>query len=319
MCGDPQVSIICNVYNHGKYVRDALEGFISQKTNFTFEVLVHDDASTDDSAAIIREYEQKYPDLIKPIYQTVNQYSQKVLIDRTFQLPRIKGKYVATCEGDDYWTDPMKLQKQYDFMEAHPEYALCTSSADWLDMRSGKILNLCKTEQDRDVSMEEIILETKGRPFQYATFFTRTEIRCTMPKWTWAFGVGDTPLALHAATCGKVRMLSDCMAVYRNNAPDSWTSRISTDNARKIAAFNKMIGGLEAFNEATNHVHDEVVSLRIKRLRYFIARSNRDWKAMRSSELREIYEARGFKGRMSDALYCIDPRLQMFITRILTR
>ena len=211
----------------------------------------------------------------------------------------------------------MKLQKQYDFMEAHPEYTLCTCSVDWLDMRSGKVINLCKTERDRDVSLEEILLETKGRPFQYATFFTKAEIMRTMPQWTRLFGIGDTPLALHAATCGKVRMLSDCMAVYRNNAPDSWTSRVSTDNERKIAAFNKMIGGLEAFNEATDHVHDEVVALRIKRLRYFIARLNRDWKALHSGELREIYNSKRFLARMSDFLFCKCPSLQQLITKLL--
>ena len=106
------VSVICLAYNHGKYVRETLEGFVSQKTDFPFEVIVHDDASTDNTADIIREYEKKYPDIIKPIYQVQNQYSQKVDIYKEFELPRMSGKYVAFCEGDDYWSDPYKLQKQ---------------------------------------------------------------------------------------------------------------------------------------------------------------------------------------------------------------
>ena len=124
----PLVVIKCLVYNHEPYLRDCLEGFVMQQTNFPYVAIVHDDASTDNSALIIREYAEKYPDIIKPIYETENQYSKQdgslgrimsAAIDAT------GAKYVAMCEGDDYWTDPLKLQKQVDFMEANPEYVLC--------------------------------------------------------------------------------------------------------------------------------------------------------------------------------------------------
>ena len=118
------VSIKCAVYNHEPYLRQCLEGFVMQKTNFRFEAIVHDDASTDGSAAIIREYADKYPEIIKPIYETENQYSKhdgtlSMIIDSA-----CKGKYIAMCEGDDYWIDPLKLQKQVDFMEEHLDYTL---------------------------------------------------------------------------------------------------------------------------------------------------------------------------------------------------
>mgnify|MGYP003300985894 CR=1 FL=1 len=128
MINDIIVTIQCIVYNHEPYLRDCLEGFVMQQTDFLFVAIVHDDASTDGSAAIIREYEERYPDIIKPIYETENQYSKhdgslgrimNAAIDAT------GAKYVAMCEGDDYWTDPLKLQKQVDFMEANPEYGLC--------------------------------------------------------------------------------------------------------------------------------------------------------------------------------------------------
>ena len=111
------VSIRCLVYNHEPYLRQCLEGFVMQKTNFRFEAIVHDDASTDGSAKIIREYAEKYPDIIKPIYETENQYSK-----RDGSLTRImntacRGKYIAICEGDDYWIDPLKLQKQVSILE----------------------------------------------------------------------------------------------------------------------------------------------------------------------------------------------------------
>ena len=121
-----KVSIICNAYNHEKYIRDALDGFLMQKTNFAFEILIHDDASTDSTADIIREYEAKYPDIVIPIYQAENQYSKGGGITEKFQFPRVNCDFVAICEGDDYWIDENKLQKQYDAMMAHPECDICT-------------------------------------------------------------------------------------------------------------------------------------------------------------------------------------------------
>lgn len=120
------VSIITLTYNHEPYIRECLDGILMQQTSFKFESLIHDDASTDNTANIIREYATKYPNIIKPIYQTENQYSQKVPIGCTYLYPRAQGKYIALCEGDDYWTDPLKLQKQVDFLESHPDYVMCS-------------------------------------------------------------------------------------------------------------------------------------------------------------------------------------------------
>lgn len=120
----PLVSIDCITYNHAPYIRECLEGFLMQKVDFNYEILIHDDASTDGTADIIREYEAKYPDIIKPIYQKENQYSKGIPISITYQFPRAKGKYVALCEGDDYWTDPYKLQKQVGFLEKNSNYGI---------------------------------------------------------------------------------------------------------------------------------------------------------------------------------------------------
>lgn len=123
---DIVVTILTLAYNHEPYIRQCLDGIVMQQTTFKFELLIHDDASTDGTADIIREYESKYPNIIKPIYQKENQYSKKIPIGVTYLYPRAKGKYIALCEGDDYWTDPLKLQKQVDFLEANPEYVMCS-------------------------------------------------------------------------------------------------------------------------------------------------------------------------------------------------
>ncbi len=117
----PKVSVLVITYNHGKYIREALDGILMQKVNFHYEVVIHDDASPDNTQNIIREYEKKYPDIIKVIYQAENKYSKG---ESAFQyyVDYLIGEYIAICEGDDYWTNPNKLQKQVDFLDKNPEY-----------------------------------------------------------------------------------------------------------------------------------------------------------------------------------------------------
>ena len=126
---DPQpiLAIRCLTYNHGKYIRQCLEGFVMQKTTFPFIAIVHDDASTDDTPEIIKKYEKRYPNIIKPIYEAENQYSKRNgSIDKCLEEATPESvKYIAICEGDDYWIDPNKLQKQVDFLESHSEYIFC--------------------------------------------------------------------------------------------------------------------------------------------------------------------------------------------------
>ena len=147
---DILLAISCLVYNHATYLRQCLDGFIMQQTNFRFVAIVHDDASTDHSAEIIREYAAKYPDILRPIYETENQWSKsdgsltKIMdaaIDAT------GAKYVAICEGDDYWTDPLKLQKQVDFLEEHSDYSMCFHSA--------KVLNETVLKYEPDFERQE--------------------------------------------------------------------------------------------------------------------------------------------------------------------
>ncbi|SFF46453.1 glycosyltransferase family 2 protein [Sunxiuqinia elliptica] len=121
----PVVSICCITYNHQKYIRKALEGFLLQKTNFPIEVIIHDDASNDGTDEIIKEYSERYPELFITILQTENQWSQGIRPSPTYVWPRARGKYIALCEGDDYWTDPNKLQRQVDFLEENPEFSFC--------------------------------------------------------------------------------------------------------------------------------------------------------------------------------------------------
>jgi len=166
MQGDPLVSIRCAVYNHEPFLRQCLDGFVMQQTTFPFEAIVHDDASTDGSAAIIREYAEKYPDIIKPIYETENQYCKhygslmKIIDDHIHPA----AKYIAVCEGDDYWTDPNKLQLQVDFLESHPDYVITSHDFSVFD-NNKKRIKYSGNEIYKDFSFDE-----KYKGYEYCTF-----------------------------------------------------------------------------------------------------------------------------------------------------
>ena len=133
------VSICCLTYNHAPYVRKCLDGFLMQQVDFPIEIIIHDDASADGTQNILREYQKKYPDLFHLILQTENQYSKGKQVAMEFLFPKVKGKYIAFCEGDDYWTDSHKLQKQVDFLEAHPDHSLCCHATKQYIQRTGEL------------------------------------------------------------------------------------------------------------------------------------------------------------------------------------
>ncbi|KAA6338333.1 putative glycosyltransferase EpsE [termite gut metagenome] len=210
------VSICCITYNHEPYIRQCLEGFMTQKTSFLFEVLIHDDASTDGTADIIHEYESKYPDIIKPIYQKENQYSKGVRISWVFNFPRAKGKYIALCEGDDYWIDPLKLQKQVDFLENNPEYGMVYSLAKIFVEKKQcfrkKLFGTPPKETFRELLYGNVIptLSVVCKK-QYIDSYI-DEIFPYAEKWK----MGDYPLWLYISKHSKIRCLDEITGVYRH-------------------------------------------------------------------------------------------------------
>lgn len=154
----PLVSISCITYNHELYIRDSLEGMLMQQCDFDFEILIHDDASTDNTQKIIKEYQEKYPNIIKPIFQKENQYSKgKRGFNATYNFTRAKGKYIAICEGDDYWTDPLKLQKQVDFLEANNEFSFCAHYVNAVDAENNLLEKAILADNDRFFSKAGVL------------------------------------------------------------------------------------------------------------------------------------------------------------------
>lgn len=151
------VSVLCTVYNHRAYIRQCLEGILMQQASFRYEVIVHDDASTDGTQEIIKEIELEFPGIIKPIYQETNGYGTERNAKAKFDA--IRGKYIAFCEGDDYWTDPLKLQKQIDFLETHPKYVFSCHRFKIYDQNNNRFLS--EYANDYYVNNENLIIDTK--------------------------------------------------------------------------------------------------------------------------------------------------------------
>lgn len=265
------VSVVCLAFNHGKYIRQTLEGFVTQETDFPYEVFVHDDASTDNTADIIREYAQKYPRIIKPILQKENQHSQKVYIPKAFILPRIQGKYVALCEGDDYWTDRHKLQKQVDAMTQNPDCSMCVhkvievhedGTADGVtfpraDVKGGKLLSRTFLEIGKEYSFHTSSYFFRGE--EYRSYVSNK------PEFVRKCDVGDETYMLYFGNAGNVFYIDDPMSCYRRGVAGSWTVANLT-NIHKLASHgHSMIDTLISFDEYSGGKYHDICAERISR------------------------------------------------------
>ncbi|MBQ7536232.1 MAG: glycosyltransferase family 2 protein [Stomatobaculum sp.] len=329
------VSICAVCYNHAPYLRQALNGFLSQKLtyadpetkeerHFEIEILIHDDASTDGSADIIREYQERFPETVKPILQSENQYSQGIInISGAFNFPRAKGKYITLMDCDDYWQSKEKLSLQVGWMEAHPECQLCVHAAE-VRNDNGDLVdkNLMRPfRHDKDLTAEELI--DKAGSFPFGSMMLRREVVETLPEYYVNCPVGDRPLELMAAErffrlkktehdvvdeAGNVistassnndtaaaHYIDRPLSVYRFNGAGSWTSSMKDDDPeayreKQDTYARQMREMYEGFDRATDGAfHKECVSAS-NRL-YFLTRVNlRDFKMIFLPRFRRFYK-----------------------------
>jgi len=256
---NPLVSICSLAYNHEPFIRQCLDGFMMQNTNFPFEVLIHDDASTDGTADIIREYEAKYPDIIKPIYQTENQYSKGCDICSNYLFSRAKGKYIALCEGDDYWTDPYKLQRQVDFLEAHEVASMCFHDAKKIDLIGNKKGDFRRYNKDQYASVENLIVGGGGF-CPTASLVFRTQCISDYPDFCKNCFVGDYPLQLYLSFKGKIYYFDNKMSIYRKGVPNSFTQTYSKiDYSIRIEKMIDTFKMLDGINALFNYKYSSVI------------------------------------------------------------
>ena len=285
-------SISCLTFNHGAYIRQALDSFLMQKTNFEYEILVHDDASTDGTGDILREYGEKYPDKVRPLIQKENQYSQGIdNISGAFNFPRVRGKYIFMCDGDDYWLSPDKMQKQVDYLEAHPECTLCIHSAKiHLVGRALTEGQMRPYRGNRVITPEEIVDKPSGYAMSSMAFPSRLVKK--LPDYYVDCPVGDTPLQMMAAAHGSGYYMDEPMSAYRVGVAGSWTTEgKSGDYARKQQAYwERMKKVYQEFDAATEGRLKEAAESAAKRTYYLTMVNTRQFHEIMNPEYRRYYK-----------------------------
>lgn len=253
------VSIKCMVYNQERYVSRCLEGMLLQRTEFPFEIIIHDDCSTDGTTKIIKEFAQKNSDIIKPIFEGQNQYSVIGFrgINKIMK-PHYRGYYIAECEGDDYWTDPYKLQKQIDYMETHPDCMLTFHRAKckWEGKDTEQYTYEMDVCEDRDYDSTELM---EHWIVPCASMVYRREVIDYPIKHRERFFSGDDVLYYSAAEMGTVHGFSDVMSVYRVHA-DSVSRNKERENYR-----------LKVYPDHYINIYRNFPSIDRKKLRHRIA------------------------------------------------
>lgn len=260
------ISICCITYNHENYIRETLNGFVMQKTNFNYEVLIHDDASTDKTPLIIKEFEKKYPSLIKPIYQKENQYSKGILISAKYNFPRAKGRYIAICEGDDHWTDPNKLFKQVSALEANPEINISYHPVSCIGVGNLDITTLGAANNKSGIIEPKELLKQGLHNMPSCSLMIRTSILRDPQHKEFIEKHGTSFfLKLLPAHPNGAFLINEIMGNYRVGAPGSHTQR-TKDNFK--LAYKYLISVNKAFylaNKITKHAYSDEISSITKR------------------------------------------------------
>lgn len=317
------VSVLCTAYNHEKYIGKCLEGFVKQKTKFSYEVLVHDDASTDGTATIIRNYEKEYPNIIRPIYQKENQFSRGIAITREIIFPKSRGKYVAICEGDDFWTDPYKLQKQIDALEKHTDCEMCVCRVERVSEDEGKVLGYCPgfplnegiIPSDRfiNIILREYAFHTSSYVFRARLYKEYVE---HLPEFARECPVGDEAYMLYFGSHGNVYYCEDTMSCNRRGSIGGWNERTWSDRLRRRRYYEGMIKTYKSFDDYTHGQYHIQCNQKIFMENYFLAERPDDFIKLLMAEDRLFFkQSFRTKMRVLTGAFC-NPLLKLYYKTI---
>lgn len=278
----PLVSISCITYNHGKYIEDCLKGFLMQKTDFPFEILIHDDASSDGTIEVIQHY-AKQNSCIKPIIQKENQYSQGQRgMNIKYNFPRAKGEFIALCEGDDIWLDPLKLQKQVDIMEKNPKISACFTNALIINEQGDKINSFMKSSSDRSFNTRDI-LQRGGGMYPTASLMFRNE-EVEYPDFLYKASAGDFFLLLFLAERGEIFLLNHETCGYRIHGQGVYTELINHPHRHNKFSLST-IELLDTFNKYSHYKHEMEIKKKQSKLVKFVRLRNKRRKLGQEEEI----------------------------------
>lgn len=222
----PIVSVLCLTYNQKEYVRQCLDGFLMQKTNFEYEILINDDASNDGTTEVLKEYQKKYPKIISIYTHSVNQYSKNANnMYVRYLFPKAKGRYIALCDGDDYWTDPNKLQRQVDFLEKNQDYSMCFHPVKVVFENHEEPDSIYPINDNKDdFTLKELL---KSNFIQTNSVMYRKQNYVGMELDVMP---GDWYMHLYHAQFGKIGFINKTMSVYRRQPNGIWWESYHNQN-----------------------------------------------------------------------------------------
>ncbi|MBK2297078.1 MULTISPECIES: glycosyltransferase family 2 protein [Francisella] len=258
----PLLSVYCATYNHEKYISQAIDSFLMQETDFPFEIIINDDCSKDNTAKIVSEYYAKYPNIIRPIFQTENQNSIGLTPFVDIMMPISKGRYIATCEGDDYWTDPLKLQKQVDFLESHPNFMGCVHATRIVEEYEETLDIIPHNAHKADVftfenySKAECYFHTSSCVYRY-----ESKYKSQVDEY-FKYACGDWYFSMVFSSFGPIKYIDEVMSVYRIHGQGMWSTKAKDD--KEFANILLCIKAADVFPEKYQQNFYEIILNSIK-------------------------------------------------------
>jgi len=294
----PLVTVIIPTHDHAPFLSRAIDSVLAQQTTFPFDILLHDDASTDGTADIAKDYAARYPEQIRLIAQTVNQYQTDKKIQTHILYPRITAKYTAICDGDDLWTHEHKLQLQVDYLENHPDCTLCICGADKIDVGGRVIGAAAPYDEDCVVRLEDMI-RAGGEFCSSNTIVAPTKLLNSQPDYCELTEVEDIPVHMWCAVNGYAWYMSKHMAAYRYAVPGSWSVRQNAARQEtQVQTIRGVIGLLQGFDAYTKGTYHASFADAILYQEFKIKCVEHDLKALRRPPYRSFYRELSGKRRI---------------------
>lgn len=316
------VSINCITYNHEAYIGDAIEGFLKQKTDFDFEILIGEDCSTDETRKVIEKYVLKYPSKIRLITSDENVGAH----NNAYRLHKnSNGKYIALCEGDDYWTDSLKLQKQVNYMEKNPDCTLCFHNAKVLSTNNeetGRIVVPWLKNNEKYFSKNHKYSAGELALLGYiptASYLYPKHLLDNLPDWSFQSVAGDNVVKLIAASHGYAHYIDEFMSVYRFGIEGSFTTRWineNNNNEKIIAHYSRFIDFFDNFNKYSHYKFDSELCEVKKIYEFEIAVLQGKLTILISEKYKEIWDDLKMKGKIKVVSRSLFPNLYSKLAKI---
>ena len=295
-----EITIVVMTFNHKNYIEQAIQSILSQKIDVDFKILIHDDCSDDGTYEILLDLQRRNPNKITIIHQQSRKFLSEGfnLMLLNYVVPNIDTRYVAYCDGDDYWIDENKLKKQYEFMIANPDYSLCFHSAYQL-RPNNDLSSKWFIKEEGDLDIKDIISENTGVCIATSSIFMKAEIFKAFPNWRIQYPVEDVPLYIHAALNGKIHRLKDIMCVYRQFASGSWSLQNKNNCEKTINHLTKMSDSIRLFDEETDGKYHTLVLAQISGYDFRIALLKKDFSKIFDKKYKRIFKTLRFREKLS--------------------